>query len=129
MKRLLLIGAIAVGAWFSIGAIGDATQTREDVRHADRATEVVIHVEGLRYRQSLDVAANALYSTCTATVSGRLVEPGIVDLGGGDYSFAMTPSLGHHGKERLLGCLRDLTIERVKSSVVSIEEIAYRPAA
>lgn len=124
MKRLVLIGTVAVGAWFSVGAIGDATQTRADERHADRRTEVVVHVEGRRYRQSLDVAAAALYSACTATVDGRIVEPGIVDLGGGDYSFAITPSLGRHGRERLLGCLRDLTVERVRSHVVSVEERA-----
>ena len=124
MIKLLLVASLGVGSFFGIGAMADATQTREDVRHGDQQTEVVIHVEGNRYRQSLDVAANAMYSTCTATVSGELVGPGITDLGDGDYGFAMTPSLGNHGKERLLGCLRDLTIERVKSSVVSVEDVA-----
>jgi hypothetical protein len=34
----------------------------------------------------------------------------------------MTPSLGHHGKERLIGCLRDLTVDRVSSHVDSVAD-------
>ncbi len=36
----------------------------------------------------------------------------------------MTPSLGDHGKERLLGCLNDLSIDRLKSNVESVDQVA-----
>lgn len=124
MKRLLVAGAVAAVAFFAVGAIGDATQTRADVRHDDLKTEVVLHVEGKNYRQSIDTAAYALWASCSATVAGDLVDPGVERLGQGNYRFAMSPSLGYHGKERLLGCLRDLSIDRVKSSVESVRDVA-----
>ncbi|MGQ0826424.1 MAG: hypothetical protein ACT4OX_15575 [Actinomycetota bacterium] len=123
MKRLLVYAVVAVVGFFAIGAIGDATQTRVDERDDRMQTEVVIGVELKNFRQSADSAANALWASCTATVGGSLIDPGIVALGEGHYKFAMTPSLGHHGKERLLGCLNDLSIDRVKSSVVSVEDV------
>ena len=124
MKRLLVAVAVAAVAFFAVGAIGDATQTRPDERHHDLKTEVVVHIEGKNYRQNIDTAAYALWASCSATVAGDLVEPGIEPLGDGDYRFAMTPSLGHHGKERLLGCLRDLTVDRLKSNVESVQDVA-----
>jgi hypothetical protein len=129
MKRMLiLIVLVAVGV-LVVDQLGDATQTRDDERSSDRKTQVVIHIEGKHYRQSLDTAAQALYASCTATVGGELVDPGIEKVGDGEYRFAMTPSLGEHGKERLLGCLNDLGIDRLKSNVQSVEELPLRVAA
>lgn len=123
MRRVLLTGAVATAAFFGVGALADATQTRADQRDVDLKTEVVVHVQGKNYRQSMETAAWALWASCAATVEGELVEPGIEPLGGDDFRFAITPSIGHHGKERLLGCLRDLTVDRLKSHVVSARDI------
>lgn len=123
MKRAIVYLVLIVGGVFGVKAMGDATQTRVDERHDDMKTEVVVHLEGKNYRQSLDTAAFALWGSCSATVGGDLVDPGIEPLGDGTYRFAMTPSLGHHGKERLLGCLRDLGIDRVKSNVESVNDV------
>jgi hypothetical protein len=123
LRTFLVGGAVATAAIFGVDGLADATQTRADERHADLQTEVVVHVEGKRYQQSLDTAAWALWASCAATVPGELVGGRIEPLGAGDYAFAITPSIGHHGKERLLGCLRDLTIDRLKSSVVSVRDV------
>jgi hypothetical protein len=123
MKRLLAFMLGAVLIVIAIDQIGDATQTRVDERDDRKQTEVVIGVQLKNFRQSADSAANALWASCTATVGGSLIDPGIVALGDGEYKFAMTPSLGHHGKERLLGCLNDLSIDRVKSHVVSVKDV------
>ncbi len=112
-----MVLALVAAMVFGVKAIGDATQTRPDQRHADRTTEVVVRLEGRNYHQSLDTAAHALWGSCAATVAGALVDPGIQRIGDGVYRFAITPSLGRHGEERLLGCLRDLTVDRLKSSV------------
>jgi hypothetical protein len=129
MKRFVIFAALLVVGVLGIKALGDATQTRPDERHKDRQTSVVIHIEGKNYRQSLDVAAQALFGKCTATVTGELVEPGIQSIGDGEFQFALTPSLGHHGKERLLGCLNDLSIERLRSNVESVEDVALSASA
>ncbi|MGH8976660.1 MAG: hypothetical protein ACRDV7_01200 [Acidimicrobiia bacterium] len=129
MKRMIAFAVLIVVGAFGIKVIGDATQTRPDERHRDRMTSVVVHLEGKSYRQSLDVAAQALYGKCSATVGGNLVDPGIERLSSGQYRFAMTPSLGEHGKERLFGCINDLSIERLRSNVESVEELPVEAAA
>jgi hypothetical protein len=123
MKKLLVVAVVLVGGFFAIGAIGDATQTRPDQRDPDAKTEVVIHIDGKNYRQSMETAAHALFASCAATVQGDLVAPGIEAIGGGEYRFAVTPSLGKHGKERLLGCLNDLSVDRVKSRVRAVHDV------
>jgi hypothetical protein len=121
-QRLFLVAALLLVASVGIDELADATQTRPDQRHRDRRTEIVVDVESQNYRQSLTVGASALFATCAATVSGTLVEPGILQLDAGRYRFSLTPSLGHHGKERIRGCLNDLTVERLRSSVVSMSD-------
>ena len=121
-RRLLIVAALLVGGSVGLDELADATQTRPDVHHADQRTEIVIDVEGRGYRQSLATGAAALYATCSATVSGELVEPGVINDGFGRFRFSIHPSLGHHGKERLLGCLRDLTVERLRADVVSVTD-------
>ncbi len=119
MKNLIVVLALALAVVFGVSAIGDATQTRPDRRDADRTTEVVVRLEGRNYLQSLDTAAHALWGSCSSTIGGDLVDPGIERIGDGVYRFSIRPSLGYHGQQRLLGCLRDLTVDRVRSSVVS----------
>jgi hypothetical protein len=57
-------------------------------------------------------------STCERAVV-RLADA----VGPGTYRFAVAPSLGEHGRERLLGCLNDLSIDRVKSHVDSVQDV------
>ncbi len=128
MKRVMILGVLLVIGAFVVDALGDATQTRNDDRDHDKQTEVVFHVDARHFRQSLDTAAAALWGKCSATVAGDLVGRGVVPIGGGNYRFAMTPSLGEHGKERLLGCLNDLSIDRVKSNVESVHDVPVRVA-
>jgi hypothetical protein len=129
VKRLLVVGILVVIAAFAVDAIGDATQTRADERDTSRQTEVTFHLKSRNYRQSLDTAAQALYGSCSATVPGDLVDPGVQAVGDGTYKFAVTPTLGEHGRERLLGCINDLSIDRVKSNIESIDDVPREVAA
>jgi hypothetical protein len=119
-QRLGIAGALLLLASIGIDELADATQTRPDQRNAERRTEVVVRVEGRNYRQSLQIGATALFASCSATVTGTLTEPGILQLGDRQFQFSLTPALGKHGRERLTGCLNDLTIERLRGNVVSI---------
>ena len=124
-RKLLSVTAIGVVGFFGVGALGDATQTRPDDRDDHARTEIVVEVESKGYRQDLTTGAHALWATCSATVDGSLVDPGIVAVDGdeGTYRVAIRPSIGRYGKERLLGCLRDLTVERLRATVVSVTDI------
>ncbi len=121
------LAVLVLALSFGIDALADATQTRPDQRHADQRTEVVMRLSSQHYNQSLATGAFALWTSCSATVSGALVAPGIVNDGNGQFRFSVHPSLGRHGKERLTGCLRDLTIERLPAHVVSVADKPYAP--
>jgi hypothetical protein len=123
VRRLLVVAALLVLASVGLDALADATQTRPDVHHADRRTEFVLDIEGQHFRQDLHTGATALWATCSATVSGDLTPEGIVDEGNGRFRFSIVPSLGVHGTERITGCLRDLTVERLRADVVSVREL------
>jgi hypothetical protein len=116
------LAVLLVALSFGVDALADATQTRPDQNHADERTEIVMQLASQHYKQGLATGAVALWTTCSATVGGSLVAPGIVDDGHGQFHFSVRPSLGRHGKERLAGCLRDLTVERLRAHVISVAD-------
>ena len=117
---------IVIGA-FVVDALGDATQTRDDDRRSRRADRGRLPRRGqalppvARHRRAQALFGKLQRRPSPATSSSRGVEP----IGGGDYRFAMTPSLGDHGKERLLGCMNDLSIDRLKSNVESVDTLRF----
>jgi hypothetical protein len=121
-QRVGIAAALLFVGTVGIGRLADATQTRPDVRDDERRTQIVVKVEGRNYRQSLETGATALFAACSATVSGTLMGPGILQLGDSQFQFSLTPALGKHGRERITGCLNDLTIERLRAKVVSIAD-------
>jgi hypothetical protein len=114
----VLLVALSVG----VDALADATQSRPDEIHENERTEIVMQLASQHYQQGLATGAVALWTTCSATVHGSLVAPGIVDDGHGQFHFSVQPSLGRHGKERLTGCLRDLTVQRLRAHVISVAD-------
>ena len=122
-RRLVVVAALLVLASIGVDALADATQTRVDVHHADQRTEIVVAVSGQHFRQDLHTGVTALWATCSATVSGDLTPEGIMGEGNGRFRFSIVPSLGHHGKERITGCLGDLTVDRLRADVVSVRDI------
>jgi hypothetical protein len=121
LRNAIAIGVLVAGGWFAVDKLADATQTRPDHRPAGSRTEIVFAVETKRYRQSTETAAQALWGTCSTTVSSSLVS-GVEALGGGDFRIVLTPALGKHARERVLGCLDDLTLDRVRSRVESVRD-------
>jgi hypothetical protein len=45
---------------------------------------------------------------------------GLQPLGGDRYRVVLRPALGRHGELKLVGCLEDLTIDRVLADVKSV---------
>lgn len=119
-RSVLLLTLLAVGAFAVVDALADATQTRPDHQAAGTRTEIVIEVETRRYRQDVTTAAEALWATCSATVSSHLVGPGLERLGDDTFRAVVAPGLGEHARKRVLGCLKDLTLDRVRGHVVAV---------
>lgn len=121
--RLSVLGVLlVVGGLLSADRLGDAFQTRPDpLRHGEQ-TEIVFDVERHRYRQDDLTAAHALWATCASTVSNRPVVP-LERVEPGRFRLVVEPALGEHARERVVGCLRDLTVDRVRGQVVSVTDL------
>jgi hypothetical protein len=114
---LLVVGAV------SVGELGDLTQTRPDHVDPQSRSEIVLEVDTRNYHQPADDAARNLWAACSGTTGRRLVEPGLVPVGDDEVRFSLAPGLGPHARQRLVGCLEDATIDRVRGDVESVELI------
>ncbi|MGH9188185.1 MAG: hypothetical protein ACRD0U_20655 [Acidimicrobiales bacterium] len=122
MKRFAVVGVLVLALSAGVDAIGDLTQTRPDRVPADSRTDIVFEVRSERYRPGLHAAADGLWGACAGTTGRSLiVDPGIVEVSPGRFRLSVEPGLGEHARRRLVGCLEDLTIERVKGVVVSVD--------
>lgn len=120
-RRLLVMVVLAVLSVGGLWLLAAATQTRADQVPADHVTEVVFRVEGKRYPAASDGAA-ALWAACQGTTRSRTAE----QVGAGDrYTVVLEPAIGTNARRRLVGCLRDATLDRLRGEVLSIET---RPA-
>lgn len=118
MKPLLVVAALAVAAFVVIGELGDLTQSRPDSVRDDAATELVLSVDEERFGPGETGAAAALWAVCAAQTRSRAID-GLRPLGEGRYRVVLTPAVGHHEQLKLIGCLEDLTIDRVVGDVES----------
>ena len=118
MKRavaLLLGAALLVG---TIMAMMEATQNRPDEVRAGTLTTVTFDVSTREVERGEPAAANALWAVCAGTVSGAVSTPVEID---GAWQVTIEPAIGEHGENRLVGCLEDVTIDRVIGRVLAVE--------
>jgi len=117
MKRellgALLVAVVAVGVY----AMAELTQNRPDEVRAGSVTTVSFTVSTRDAQRGEPAAANALWAVCAATVPGAVSGPAVVD---DAWQATVTPAIGDHGRKRLIGCLEDVTLDRVVGRVVSI---------
>jgi hypothetical protein len=127
MRRWLVAAALAVAAVVAVGELGDLTQSRPDEVRADAVTELVLAVDVDRFGPGPDAAADALWGVCAAQTSSHVEGGGGPEaLGGGRYRLVLVPAVGHHERRKLVGCLEDLTIERVLGDVTGFTTVATR---
>jgi hypothetical protein len=120
MRRLLIVIALAAGAFVVVGELGDLTQSRPDPVRANTATELVLSVDEDRFGPGEAGAAAALWAICAAQTRSRAIEDGeLRPIGDGRYRVVLRPAVGHHEKKKLSGCLEDLTVDRVVGDVES----------
>ena len=117
MKRAL---AVVLGAALLFGAIVlmmEATQNRPDEVRAGTVTTVTFDVSTREVQRGEPAAANALWAVCAGTVAGAVSTPVQVD---GAWQVTIEPAIGEHGERRLVGCLEDVTIDRVIGRVLAV---------
>ncbi len=123
MKRaavvLLAMAALAV----FVDVLGDLTQDRPDRVEPGTQSEIVLQLRTRDYLGSALGAAQGLWWACSGTVTQQLVDPGVVDLGGGQFRRLTDKAIGEHSWRRLQGCLEDATIDRVTAEVVAKRDL------
>ena len=120
MKALAVVVALSVAGFVVIGELGDLTQSRPDLVRDDAATELLLTVEEERFGTGPAGAAAALWAVCSAQTRSRATDDGeLRPLGDGRYRLVLTPAVGHHEQTKLVGCLEDLTVDRVLGHVES----------
>jgi hypothetical protein len=124
---LVLLGMAALAVFVDV--LGDLTQDRPDKVVPGARSEIVLDLRTQDYLGSPLSAAQGLWGACSGTVTQRLLDPGVVDLGEGRYRLVTDPAVGEHSWRRLQGCLEDATIDRVTAEVVSKRDLLPTAAA
>jgi hypothetical protein len=121
MKRLLILLLAVVGTIAVIDVLADATQSRPDRIRADEVTELVLDIDVDRYNPGEAAAADALWAVCAPQTRSRPTTGGGPEaLGDGRYRLVLAPAVGEHDERKLVGCLEDLTIDRVRGDVEAL---------
>jgi hypothetical protein len=88
-------------------------------------SELMVEVHAKGYRPGPDQGALSLVAACAGTGGHNRVDGRSIRLvGDGTVRFSVEPGLGTHNRRKLVGCLEDATIDRLRGDVVSIETIA-----
>jgi hypothetical protein len=124
VKRALLLVVAAAAALIAVDMLGDATQTRPDPHKPGSRTEIVFSVQTISDRLPPMAAAQGLWGACQGTALRTVLPPGITEVGDGRFKLVVQPALGRHARDRLGGCLEDVTLDRIKGHVVSMRELA-----
>jgi len=117
VKRAALLAALLLVVVGTVVVMREATQNRPDVAIEGTATTIDFTVATRGYDRGDQAAATALWAVCSATVDGSISLP---EDHHGSWRVAVEPAIGEHGENRLVGCLEDVTIDRVAGDVVAI---------
>ncbi len=119
MRGAAAVLALVLALGGGIFLLREATQNRPDPVLDGSRTTIEFTVDTHTRRRGEEAAASALWAVCAATVSGQITP---VPLAAGDDGWRVTiePALGRHGHARVVGCLEDLTVDRVVGRVTSL---------
>ena len=118
MRRTVATLALVLALAGGLYVVREATQNRPDPVAVGSETTIDFTVDTHRFRRGEPAAAVALWSVCSSTIGGT-VSP-VPEAVGESWRVRVTPSIGEHGENRLVGCLEDVTIDRVIGDVVAI---------
>jgi hypothetical protein len=129
MKRVVGFVLLVVVGTVAVDGLSDLTQSRPDTPNRDADTEVVVAVDENRFRGGVDEAAAALWAVCAGQTDSRPVDGGRLDeIDAGVYRVVLRPAVGEGERRKLVGCLEDFTVERVRGNVRTFREVDMAPA-
>jgi hypothetical protein len=114
VATVALLGALGGGTYLMM----EATQNRPDARVPGSFTTVEFTVSTNGYHRGDAGAATALWAVCSATVGGHV--SAVPEADGGGWRATVEPAIGEHGENRLIGCIEDVTLDRVIGNVTSL---------
>ena len=117
---VLTMGFLTAGA---LDYVADRTQTRPDVRDPDAQTMLDLELRGAIAERDPDRVIGHLWSLCTGPDvfrSHSLPAPVVQHGPDGAVRVLIDTDVGHHGLERLRGCLNDAVIDKVQARVVGV---------
>jgi hypothetical protein len=118
MKRVVIIVGVLAALVVGVKVMADATQNRPDEVVAGTSSVVEFKVSTRDFQRGEPAAADALWAVCASTVGGDVSpRPEPVQ---GRWRVTISPAMGEHGEQRLVGCLQDLTIDRVVGRVTTV---------
>jgi hypothetical protein len=127
MKRIVLMVAVVIAGAMAVDELSDLTQSRPDPVNDAAVTELVVAVEEDRFGTGIDGAADALWAVCAAQTSSLVAGgAGLDRIDDGRYRAVLEPAVGHHEEKKLVGCLEDLTVDRVMGDVESFRTVERR---
>jgi len=118
VRNLVILLIVVGGVLFGVHTLEEATEYHGGSGEAARTT-VVFTVDGKRFNHGSDLAATTLWETCVGTLGWRDASTPVRQ-SDGSYVAEVRPSLPGDTRRRLRGCLEDLTLDRIRGSVVRI---------
>jgi hypothetical protein len=118
VRRVLPIVLTGVLAAVVIGLLAGRLQNRTDEPVPGSRSVVTFDVDSYDVEQPVEQAARALWYACNQTVPSHLESLSIAD--GGNGVATLSPAIGPHDRRRLMGCMHDATLDRIRGEVVSI---------
>jgi hypothetical protein len=118
VRRAIATVALVLAVGAGIGVVREATENRPDIVSAGSYTTIDFTVDTHRFQRGEPAAAISLWAVCSSTVGGT-VSP-TPESHDGAWRVRVSPAIGEHGENRLVGCLEDVTIDRVLGDVVAL---------
>ncbi len=128
MKRVVVSVLLVVIGIVAVDGLSDLTQSRPEAPNREADTEVVVAVDENRFRGGVDEAAAALWAVCAGQTDSRPVDGSALDeIDAGVYRVVLRPAVGEGERRKLVGCLEDFTVERVRGDVRAFRKIDMVP--
>lgn len=126
LARLGLAVVLVVVGGLAVVGLAAATQNRPDARIPGSASDVTFDVRVGERPGGEEGAALSLWSVCAATLGSVDVGPVVAD--GAAWTVHVEPAIGEHAHRRMLGCIEDLTLPRVRGELVSVVDTPAPPS-
>jgi hypothetical protein len=123
-RRTALVTVLVLTFVLSIGAVvllRELTQTRPDEVAAVGTTSVVLDIDQRRQLRPLPTVAEDLFGSCRSRLPGDVELTAITQVDDERVTIEFDRSLGRTGRARIVGCLEDHTLDRVRADVLSIQ--------